>query len=68
MASSIVQYIVLRSDLKSWPWGALIAQACHAATASVAINLDDADVQSYLRDLDRMHKVVLQVSRTIYNL
>nr|CAI5863934.1 unnamed protein product [Callosobruchus analis] len=37
MASSIVQYVIVRSDLLKelqWPVGALIAQACHAVTAA----------------------------------
>ena len=65
MAAVIVQYIVLRSDLKAslgWPLGAVIAQACHAATAALHENISDPQVQSYLQDMDRMHKVVLEVS------
>ena len=63
-AAVIVQYIAVRSDLKTvlgWPLGAVIAQACHASTAVVNENISDAAVQSYLQDIDRMHKVVLEV-------
>ncbi len=64
MAAVIVQYIALRSDLKkalNWPLGAVIAQACHAATAAVNENITDSCVQECLHEIDRMHKVVLEV-------
>ncbi|KAJ8322024.1 hypothetical protein KUTeg_000495 [Tegillarca granosa] len=63
MGSNIVQYIVVRKDLiqaLKWPTGALIAQACHACTAVVHQFYNDADTQSYLSDIDRMHKVILE--------
>lgn len=63
--SRLVQYIVVRSDLVhklSWPLGAVITQACHAATAAVHLHYGDQDTQRYLADLDSMHKVVLGVS------
>ncbi len=63
MASNIVQYVVVRGDLvKSlkWPLGAVIAQACHAATAVIHLHREDEAVQKYLGDLDNMHKVVLE--------
>lgn len=63
MAAEIVQYIIVRGDLKSklkWPIGALIAQACHASTAVMHLNRSDPTTARYLDDLDRMHKVVLQ--------
>lgn len=56
----LVQYIAVRSDLK-WPKGALIAQACHASIASVHLNYLDKETQSYLNDLDSMHKIVVGV-------
>ncbi|XP_013099917.1 putative peptidyl-tRNA hydrolase PTRHD1 [Stomoxys calcitrans] len=62
--SYIVQYIIVRSDLKSvlgWPLGAVIAQCCHAATAVMHLYREDEITQKYLEDLDRMHKVVLGV-------
>ncbi|GFS05703.1 peptidyl-tRNA hydrolase PTRHD1 [Elysia marginata] len=66
MASNpLVQYILLRSDLMStlkWPTGALVAQACHACTAVVHMFHNDPVTQEYLSDLDRMHKIVLEVT------
>ncbi|KAK7907732.1 hypothetical protein WMY93_016344 [Mugilogobius chulae] len=58
----LVQYVVVRSDLVhslSWPLGAVITQACHAATAAIHLHYTDPDTQSYLQELDSMHKVVL---------
>ncbi|XP_010743073.2 putative peptidyl-tRNA hydrolase PTRHD1 [Larimichthys crocea] len=58
----LVQYVVVRSDLVhklSWPLGAVITQACHAATAAIHLHYADADTQRYLSELDSMHKVVL---------
>lgn len=63
--SSIVQYVVVRSDLLKelkWPLGAVIAQACHAATAVTHLFYNDSYTQEYLQDLDNMHKIVLQAS------
>lgn len=62
--SGIVQYVVVRADLikeLSWPVGAVIAQACHAATAVTHLFYEDEHTQKYLEDLDNMHKVVLGV-------
>ncbi|KAM6992184.1 putative peptidyl-tRNA hydrolase PTRHD1 [Tautogolabrus adspersus] len=60
--SRLVQYVVVRSDLVhklSWPLGAVITQACHAATAAIHLHYGDPDTQRYLAELDSMHKVVL---------
>ena len=60
----IVQYILVRGDLMEtlkWPMGAVIAQACHAATAVLHQYKDSEDTQAYLEDVDNMHKVVLKV-------
>lgn len=60
----LVQYVVVRADLihaLSWSLGAVITQACHAATAAIHVNYGDPDTQEYLSDLENMHKVVLQV-------
>uniref|UniRef100_A0A1B0C401 peptidyl-tRNA hydrolase n=1 Tax=Glossina palpalis gambiensis TaxID=67801 RepID=A0A1B0C401_9MUSC len=60
---SIVQYIIVRSDLKTilnWPLGAVIAQCCHAATAVLRLFADDEQTIQYLEDLDNMHKVILE--------
>ena len=65
MTTNLVQYVVLRSDLSrvlQWPLGALIAQAAHASTAVTHIFYEDANTKAYLADLDRMHKVVLEVN------
>ncbi len=65
--SRLVQYVVVRSDLVhqlSWPLGAVITQACHAATAAIHLHYGDADTQRYLAELDSMHKVVLAVRAT----
>ena len=59
-ASPLVQYIVVRNDL-AWPAGALIAQACHAATAVIHTYYDHSDTKDYLADIDNMHKIVLMV-------
>ncbi|CAG7823332.1 unnamed protein product [Allacma fusca] len=61
---SFVQYVILRKDLQTtlgWPLGALIAQACHAATAVLHIYQEDENTRAYLAKLDSMHKVVLQI-------
>ncbi|CAN9507508.1 unnamed protein product [Ophioblennius macclurei] len=58
----LVQYVVVRSDLVhalSWPLGAVITQACHAATAAIHLHYGLTDTQRYLEELDSMHKVVL---------
>lgn len=64
--STIVQYVLLRSDLLKelgWSIGALVAQACHASTAVLHLYREDDHTMQYLSDLDNMHKVVLEVSR-----
>ncbi len=61
-ASTLVQYIAVRGDLaEKWPLGAVMAQACHAATAVMHMFKDDPNTVQYLSDLDRMHKVILKV-------
>lgn len=63
MSTELIQYIVVRKDLITdlqWPFGAVIAQACHAATAVTHLFHDDPDTQKYFQDLDNMHKVVLE--------
>ena len=65
----LVQYLVLRKDLSqapfSWPAGALVAQACHAATAALHTHRDHPHTAAYLRELGRMRKVVLEVRHRI---
>ncbi|KAL8425382.1 hypothetical protein Efla_003610 [Eimeria flavescens] len=63
----LIQYVVLRRDLKtdlSWPLGAVVAQACHAAVAALGSAIEDhsAVARQYLADGCNMRTVVLQVS------
>lgn len=65
MGGQIVQYVLIRRDLlKSlmWPVGAVIAQACHACTAAIHLFYDDPNTKDYLKDLDNMHKIILEVN------
>lgn len=65
MSAGVVQYIVVRGDLLKelkWPVGAVIAQACHAVTAVTHLFREDDITQEYLKDLDNMHKVVLEAA------
>lgn len=65
MAGQLVQYIVVRADLLktlNWPVGSVIAQACHACCAVTYLYQNDPYTQEYLKDLDNMHKVVLEAS------
>jgi peptidyl-tRNA hydrolase len=57
----IVQYILVRKDLKGsgWTKGAIIAQACHASVAAVWENRTDEITQTYVSALGSMHKVVV---------
>ncbi|EHB05969.1 hypothetical protein GW7_04031 [Heterocephalus glaber] len=60
----LVQYLVLRKDLSkapfSWPVGALVAQACHTATAALHLHRDHSHTAAYLQELGHMCKVVLE--------
>ena len=61
--SGLVQYVLVRGDLKStWPLGAIIAQACHACTAVIYQFRNDENVVNYTSDMDNMHKCVLEVN------
>ena len=62
--NSLVQYVLVRSDLaKTWPVGAIIAQACHGCTAVIYQHRNDENVIKYTEDMDNMHKCVLEVSK-----
>ena len=67
MSAPMVQYheyVVVRGDLLKalkWPVGAVIAQACHASSAVIHLYHDDASTVEYLKNLDSMHKIVLEV-------
>lgn len=46
----------------NWPMGAVITQACHAATAAIHQFRAHPDTQLYLDKLGEMHKVTLETS------
>ena len=56
---TVVQYILVRGDLKGWGKGALIAQACHASSAVNWANREDPVTIAYLNASETMHKIVL---------
>ena len=57
---TLVQYVLLRKDLKGYGTGALVAQGAHAATAAVWASRDAPHTRAYCGALEDMHKVVLQ--------
>ncbi|XP_062824873.1 putative peptidyl-tRNA hydrolase PTRHD1 [Anolis carolinensis] len=63
-ARMLVQYVVLRGDLRrepfSWPMGATVAQACHAALAVVHAHYAHPDTAEYLAQSGSMRTVVLE--------
>ncbi|NXP05860.1 PTRD1 hydrolase, partial [Thinocorus orbignyianus] len=60
-AAALVQYVVLRGDLaRSWPLGAAVAQACHAALAAVHRYRQHPDTGAYLEMGGAMRTVVLE--------
>eukprot|EP01134_Creolimax_fragrantissima_P003414 CFRG3414T1 len=64
MVESLVQYVVLRKDLirtLGWPVGSVVAQGCHASIAALMQHKDEPNVKSYLSNLDKMTKVVMEV-------
>lgn len=62
--SLIVQYVLIRTDLK-WGPGALIAQGCHASVAAIYKSLNSHNTKKYLEDLENMRKVVLKVESAV---
>lgn len=61
----LVMFIIIRKDLikgLNWPMGAVITQACHAATAAIHQFRAHPDTQLYLDKLGEMHKVTLETS------
>lgn len=68
MSSKLLQYVIVRRDLLpnkkasgSFSMGAVIAQACHAATAAIFTKLEDPHTRMYLSDLENMTVCVLGV-------
>ena len=60
IADPIVQYLLLRADLKKqFSLGALVAQGAHASVAAIELHKDLPSTQAYLADLPSMRKVVL---------
>lgn len=61
-AAALVQYVVLRGDLaRSWPLGAVVAQACHAVLAAAHAHGGHPDTAAYLELGGAMRTVVLEV-------
>uniref|UniRef100_A0A915Q483 Phosphotyrosine protein phosphatase I domain-containing protein n=1 Tax=Setaria digitata TaxID=48799 RepID=A0A915Q483_9BILA len=61
---SRIMYLILRSDLVTdlkWSFGAVVAQAAHAATACIWTFREDNDVVEYMNDIARLRKVTLKV-------
>ncbi|KAM8810001.1 putative peptidyl-tRNA hydrolase PTRHD1 [Eudromia elegans] len=62
--AALVQYVVLRGDLRraplSWPLGALVAQGCHAALAAAHAHRDHPHTRAYLEEGGAMRTVVLE--------
>ncbi|XP_055543092.1 putative peptidyl-tRNA hydrolase PTRHD1 [Wyeomyia smithii] len=60
-AARLVQYVVVNGEIaKTWPKGAVIAQCCHAVSAVAHLYAADPDTVEYFKDIDNMHKVVLE--------
>lgn len=61
-APPLVQYLVLRKDIK-WPTGAIAANAAHAAVAAIWESRDDPNTAAYCSPsaIDSMHKVCLGI-------
>ncbi|KAI9227396.1 MAG: peptidyl-tRNA hydrolase II domain-containing protein [Piptocephalis tieghemiana] len=67
----LTMFIILRKDLvdkEGWPVGAMMTQACHAATAALWSFRDQPQSIQYLQDIPNMTKVTLEVkSLTDFN-
>ncbi|KAJ3002701.1 UNVERIFIED_CONTAM: peptidyl-tRNA hydrolase domain-containing protein 1 [Siphonaria sp. JEL0065] len=56
-------FIIVRKDLAktlNWPMGAVIGNACHAATAVLHKYRDEQRVIEYMADLEGLRKVVME--------
>ncbi|RKP13319.1 peptidyl-tRNA hydrolase II domain-containing protein [Piptocephalis cylindrospora] len=63
-AERLTMFIILRKDLvekEGWPIGAMMTQACHAATAALWTFRDQPQTIQYLQDIPNMTKVTLEV-------
>lgn len=61
---SLTIFVIVRRDLLKelqWPVGAVISQACHAVSAVLWSYRDHPATIEYMADMDRMHKVTLEV-------
>ena len=68
MATRLVQYIIVRTDLRDslcWSMGSVMAQACHASTAAIHTFAGNEDTKKYLADLDNMHKVICGIDNEV---
>ncbi len=68
MSAKVLQYVIVRRDLLpnkkvpgSFSMGAIIAQACHAATAAVFGKIEDVSTKTYIAALEDMTVCVLGV-------
>ncbi|XP_053695680.1 putative peptidyl-tRNA hydrolase PTRHD1 [Sabethes cyaneus] len=60
-AARIAQYVIVNGEIgRTWPKGAVIAQCCHAVSAVAHTYASDPDTVEYFKDIDNMHKVVLE--------
>jgi peptidyl-tRNA hydrolase len=57
----LVQYILLRGDLRGFSQGAIIAQACHSSVYSIEKFRENEATAEYLRDITAMKKVILRI-------
>jgi peptidyl-tRNA hydrolase len=56
------QIVFLRSDLKNYGKGALIAQACHATTYATFKYTNHPDTIEYLKNITEMTKIILKIT------
>ncbi|KAI9594002.1 peptidyl-tRNA hydrolase II domain-containing protein [Syncephalis fuscata] len=59
----LTMFVIVRKDLVKnleWPIGAVMTQACHAATAALWETRHLPETIAYTDDLVNMHKVVLE--------
>ena len=64
MSGTIVQYILIRGDLllkEAWPMGAVLAQACHAATAAIHLFHRNKNHRNKIYKLDSQKLGIAQV-------